>query len=191
MAGENLLINPGFDTDLGSWNCSSTVGVAIWDPLDVDASPTSGSVRVDHNAPSDNSLLICSQCVVAEAGQDYRLSVFTYFADDVGFTLDGSSRIQIMYSDDSGCSHAIGVGDLELIHAHVGNADQWLPITTQWSTAPGGTVAAAALFFVWADHTGNQLRFHYDAALLEPFEPEIFIDGFESGDTTVSSATVP
>ena len=61
--GDNLLVNPGFDTDLAGWGDNSKY-IPSWDPLDASSNPASGSIRLFHavNEPS-----IADQCVPISA----------------------------------------------------------------------------------------------------------------------------
>ena len=166
---ENILDNPDFDTDLSSWSCSSGDGVALWDSRDVDAASGSGSVQIDNNAPSANAKVSCVQCVPVVEGDPYRLSAWVYFADEGSFTLDGSARIQIAFSDDAACTGVVGWGDVATLDAAPGNANTWVPTATPWNVAPSGTTHVAAILVSWADVQDNTTRTHFDAAVLDAF----------------------
>jgi hypothetical protein len=188
VCAQNLLDNPDFNTDLGSWSCGTSSGIAVWDPRDVDGALDSGSLRIDNDAPFPSAKVSCVQCVPVMEGVSYRLAASIYFADEVGFTLDGSARIQIMFSDDAACVHLVGFGDVGILNSNLGNADTWVPLTTQWNLAPVGATYAAAILIAWANIQDNPTRTHYDAAALTQ---GLFADGFESGDTLAWSAVVP
>lgn len=68
--GQNLVVNPGFDTDLSGWD---VVGPATWDgTLDATGSPHSGSVRGVFNASAvngDDGVVL--QCVPLTVGVTY------------------------------------------------------------------------------------------------------------------------
>jgi hypothetical protein len=186
---ENVLDNPDFDTDLSSWSCAPGNGVVLWDSRDVDGAPGSGSAQIDNDAPSANAKVSCVQCVPVTEGDPYRLSARVYFADEGSFTLDGSARVQIAFSADAACAGVVGWGDVEILDAAPGNADTWVPVATPWNVAPSGTTHAAAILVSWADIQDNPTRTHFDAAELD--DGTIFIDGFESDDTSAWSSTVP
>ncbi len=189
ICAQNLLDNPDFGTDLGSWSCGTSGGIAVWDPRDVDGAPDSGSLRIDNDAPSPAAKVSCVQCVPVMEGVSYRLAASIYFADEVGFTLDGSARIQIGFSDDAACFNSVGYGDVGILNSYPGNADTWVPLTTQWNLAPVGATHAVVYLITWATFQDEPIRTHYDAAALTP--GLIFSDGFESGDTLVWSSSVP
>jgi hypothetical protein len=78
-SSQNRLLNPSFDTDLAGWTPeifdSSTID---WDPMDVDASPASGSARfVKLTTDGPNSVRL-KQCVLVtpEEPIELRAEVF-------------------------------------------------------------------------------------------------------------------
>jgi len=189
VCAQNLLDNPDFDTDLGSWSCGASNGIAVWDPRDVDGALDSGSLRIDNDAPSPSAKVSCFQCLPVMEGVSYRLAASVYFADEVGFALDGSARIQIMFSDDAACVNVVGFGDVGILNSNPGIADAWVPLTTQWNLAPVGTTYAGVALITWANIQDNPIRTHYDTAALT--QELIFADGFESGGTSVWSGSAP
>jgi hypothetical protein len=70
VAGENLLVNPDFNTSLNGWQ---VVGLASWDAsLDANGSSSSGSAKgLFNNANVDITQDIISQCVPASLGSTY------------------------------------------------------------------------------------------------------------------------
>ncbi|MGE0639924.1 MAG: hypothetical protein AB7G12_08165 [Thermoanaerobaculia bacterium] len=64
VAAQNLIPNPGFDTDLSGW----TGGPAVWSPEDQSGDPGSGSARVD--VPSGVLFALFSSCIPLVPGDD-------------------------------------------------------------------------------------------------------------------------
>ncbi len=186
---QNLLDNPDFDIDLGSWTCGTANGTAVRDSRDVDGAVDSGSLQMDNDAPFAAAKVSCVQCVPVVEGVSYQLASWVYFADEGAFTLDGSARIQIMFSDDAGCVNSVGFGDVGYLEANPGNADTWVPLITQWNLAPAGANHASAILITWANIQDNPTRTHYDTVSLT--DEGIFADDFESGDTSAWSLTIP
>lgn len=189
VCAQNLLDNPDFDIDLASWSCGTANGAAVRDSRDVDGALGSGSLQIDNDAPSVGAKVSCVQCVPVVEEVSYRLASWVYFADEGAFTLDGSARTQLMFSDDAGCVNSVGFGDIGYLEANPGNADTWVPLTTGWNLAPSGATHAAAYLISWANIQDNPTRMHYDAVWQT--DEVIFADDFESGDTSAWSSTIP
>jgi hypothetical protein len=75
QAQDNLVMNPGFDTDLTGW--ANLFGrPAVWSPLDASASPDSGSARVSNDAGGGaGTPVVLTQCFPLSASTEYRLRV--------------------------------------------------------------------------------------------------------------------
>jgi hypothetical protein len=186
---QNLLVNPGFDDadQLDGWTCTSDHGVASWSTEDRGGSAISGSMMHDVTATSNNRWLGCRQCVPVSAGSSYLVSGWYYWPNDPDVTQDGTPRFSVYFYSDATCTTGLASGatsnDFPIY-------DTWLAFTTSEMTAPAGAVAADIIFLTWQDLANDPVRARFDDLAFIPTLP-IFSDGFESGDTTFWSNTVP
>jgi hypothetical protein len=181
---QNPLFNPDFDTDISGWACQG-IGTVVWSPADVNASSGSGSMQIDNAAtnPTGNSKIFCTQCV--PLGTDLRVRLFAAasFADDTGFFLAGSARVQIMFSDDAGCLNAVDFSGVGILSTPPTPADQWWSVSTGWTEVPPTATHAQATLVSWANVYAEPLRLYFDAVVLD-VGVTIFADDFESSDLT-------
>ena len=94
---QNLVVNPNFDIDTSGW-----VGPGVWDMLDVDGSPTSGSATHVINSIGSAGFAFELQCVILDpmiVGYDF--SVWTYVAS--GQTATGYARVDLVWYTDTLC----------------------------------------------------------------------------------------
>ena len=71
FAATNLLTNPTFDVDLGGWD-NQYSRTASWNPLDANASPTSGSALVVNDIPSNGGTpLVLTKCLQVTPSTEY------------------------------------------------------------------------------------------------------------------------
>ena len=149
-------------------------------------------MRIDHPAtnPLGNSKVFCTQCVPLGSAPRVRLVAGAMFADDPGFFLDGSARIQIGFSDDAGCANVLEYSDLGILHIPPTPADEWWSVSTGWLLVPPTATHAQAILVSWADTYQEPLRLYFDALNLD-VGVTIFEDGFESNDVTAWSARYP
>ncbi len=185
---QNLLVNPGFDaTDqLSGWTCTTTNGVATWSPDDRLDSPTSGSIQHDVTATADNRHVRCSQCVPVNEQFGYLASTWFFWPDDSDVSQQGSTRISIVFYTDASCTVNAGGGDIEIKSPIL---ETWLHLETEEVVAPIGAVAANIHVFTWQNNAHQPVRARLDD--LDFRTTTVFRDGFESGDTSAWSSSVP
>lgn len=73
LHGANLLQNPGFDANVGSWTLFGSGTTALWRSEDAGGSPASGSAAIVYTGSSFNGGL--TQCVAVAAGVPHHLLV--------------------------------------------------------------------------------------------------------------------
>jgi len=185
---QNLLVNPGFDVpdQLTGWICTTSHGVATWSPDDRLGSPISGSMQNDVTATEDNRNVRCSQCVPVNEQFGYIASTWFFWPDDPDVSQQGSTRISFAFYSDANCTVFAGDGDVESKSPIL---DTWLHLESEEVVAPIGAVAAKVFVFTWQNNANQPVRARLDD--LDFSTTTIFRDGFESGDTTAWSNTVP
>lgn len=181
--GQNLVLNPDFDTDVAEWTPSyqATLG---WDPLDADGDLSSGSALVTCTADSPNDSNGAYQCIAGLSGD-----VFYHFAADIltpsGQSETGHAHLLVQWYSEPDCTGQLGVFSTYGFPSTT--ADVWLT-DHGVDLAPSGTQTARLRLSVWKNEAGGTLDAHFDNVV---FEAWIFVDGFDSGDTSVWSSTVP
>ena len=75
---QNLLANPSFDTDVSSWS-TLAYGSVVWDSLDRNGSPGSGSAEFTNTRPGgpEGAPVARSECVLAQADEEYEISAWS------------------------------------------------------------------------------------------------------------------
>ncbi len=181
LTAQNLLVNPGFDnTDqLDDWTCTISNGVASWSAEDLFGSTTSGSMRHDVSAGSDNQTIVCRQCVPVVELNAYVPSMWFFWPDNPAFSQLGSSRISYNYYSDATCSAYLGPGDVEAPNPAA--LDTWLYLHADETVAPPGSQSAMVNLVTWQNFAGQPVRAHIDDVDFRT--TTIFRDGFESGTT--------
>ncbi|MGB5174379.1 MAG: hypothetical protein WBQ30_06520, partial [Thermoanaerobaculia bacterium] len=60
--GENVVVNPVFDTDVSGWTAEAEVSIA-WSAIDASLDPSSGSAEVTNGVADANNGRGVNQCV--------------------------------------------------------------------------------------------------------------------------------
>lgn len=181
--GQNLVLNPDFDTDVAGWLPFGGTLLA-WHPLDSGGDPGSGSGLVTNlgDQPGDSSG--SRQCIGGLSGE----VLYGFAADTLipsGQTETGHSYLLVQWYSDFDCTGSLGLDESPVLQSTT--PDVWLT-TVAFAEAPVGTQSARLRLSVWKNEAVGTLDAHFDSVL---FEPALFVDDFESGDTLAWSATVP
>jgi len=182
-AAQNLVVNGGFESDVGSWVALSDSSLA-WDPLDADDDPNSGSALVTNLDPDPVDGTGAVQCIDGLSGeQSYAFSAKARFPS--GQTETGRAYLLIQWRSSPGCTGDVGISESSLVSSSV--PDIWLT-TSNVVVSPTATQSARLRLSVLKNAAGGSLDAYFDHVRLEP---AVFGDGFESGDVTAWSSSVP
>jgi len=185
VSSQNLLQNPSFHSNVGSWGTESGVTL-LWSPLDASAGPGSGSAEVLNSASGGNDGRGISQCVsvavVAGGCYEYGGSMRIPSGQD----RTGSAEVGLRWYDGPGCTGS-SVGPQPRLSVAV--LDSWVHLVDDVQTAPSGAVSVLFLAFPSKVEPGGGLIAHFDDLFLRV--ASIFEDGFEDGDASAWSATTP
>jgi len=182
----NLLANPNLDGNLEGWGVASqSAGEVTHDAL-VDASdaPTSGSARLE-NPHGLGSVLELSQCVVVTEGETHVVGGRVQVESSGEGFPEIHALVQAYTSGD--CSGEPLV--TEETPSVLGDTDGvWLDELETIVLVPEGAGSARVIFRVEGDEYAartwlDDLRFFFEDVI-------IFVDGFESGDSSDWSSTV-
>jgi len=168
-SGQNLLVNPDFDTDLSGWS-----GPGVWDSPDAFGSPSSGSATWINTFVSGGALYVM-QCVeLTPWVEGYDLAGYGFVPS--GQPGSGYTFLSVAFFSDAGCNTYLTGGST----AGSSVLDSWTLLErTGWTPigaasaqiAAGNQKTAPGDFQVWGD-----------AIFFGPNPDMIFHDGFETAD---------
>ena len=152
------LTNGSFDTDVSGWTPSSKSTV-VWDALDADASPTSGSALVTNQSDTANDSTGATQCVDGLiGGATYRFGAEILVPAGPGET--GRAHLLVQWYDDFCGGHQSGAA-VASIGVMTSTPDVWY---TDHGTfvAPADTRFARIRLSVWKDAETGTLDGQFD-----------------------------
>ena len=180
---QTLVVNGDFDTNVAGW---TELSIPLsWDgSSDWQGNPASGSALILNNAAfADNSGAI--QCVDGiVAGEVYSLSAWLRVPS--GQTGTGAARVFIWYYSEPGCAGTwVGESSTPVMAA----SDVWIGLSSGDTVAPATAQSVKVYLnnFKYTETGIYQASYDHVAFTLIG----VFADGFESGDTTEWSASVP
>jgi hypothetical protein len=179
-AAQNLVVNPNFDTDTTSWT-----GPGVWDTLDVDASPTSGSATYINASAGTAGFAFASQCITVDpAAVGYDLAARTYVPS--GQAGSGVARVDVVWFTDALCTDYLTYSEFP----PPGLFDTW-----EQAGGPSfrpSTALSARVSAVNQKYGVGSFQVFVDAVSLQPnLSSMIFGDGFDSGSQAAWSASFP
>lgn len=173
---QNLVVNPNFDVDTAGWD-----GPGVFDPHDVDSSPTSGSSTYINTSAGTAGFVFARQCIALDpADIGFDVSAWTYVAS--GQPAAGYSRVDLVWYTDTQCSafltsHSLPRSSVfDAWERSVGRV--FVPHTTQ----------SVRISAVNQKTETGEFQVSVDAVTLEPNQTMIFGDSFETGSVDAWSA---
>jgi hypothetical protein len=188
VAQENLLADPGFDDpSLASWPPAYVIQATwLWDPLDRGGSPTSGSGRFENMYAGATYIVTAEQCVNGVVGGlAFDAGVHVFFP--TGQSATGYGWVQLVFYTGADCA-GTWIDTLSTSLVSEASPGVWHLSRLTLPAAPEGTASVLFTISNDKDSLGGSLVIHFDDAFLLL---GMFADGFESGDTSAWSATVP
>ena len=183
-AAQNLVVNGDFDNDVDGW---TELSIPLsWDPTsDYQNSPASGSALIVNAIPFGNSG--ATQCVSGIiGGETYHLSA--WLRAPTGQNAEGMAGVFVWWWTGSNCGGSMSIGPAT---AYIFTSNSWVELVAPSEQAPPGTQSGTV-------YLNNQNKSSTPGAYSASFDHVllaasgvIFSDGFESGDTSAWSATVP
>lgn len=175
LADDNLLANPGFDTDLSDWTLSGSP-TPQWDSLDAEDSSSSGSAFLINSESTENSdVEYLSQCIDITPGV-YRLSLDAFIP--AGQSTNGEVVLRYVGYADPGCTGnqwTVGGKILDAI-------GDWQREETLRSATTNQVGSLGSLEFrvaIRKDEAGGNFEAYVDNAVLAPVDL-IHSDRFEA-----------
>jgi hypothetical protein len=137
-SAQELVTNGHFHGDIAGWTLIG-VGTQAWDPVDWQANPGSGSIRIVNMRQAANQFAGSGQCIPLTPSGTYELGTHVRFPSgqvDTGF---GSAAVA--WFDNTNCAPpALSVANSPLIPSAA--TDTWIESFMAGLIAPPGTVAA-------------------------------------------------
>ncbi len=154
---QNLLTNPNFDADLGSW---TTASGATWDGTD--GSPAAGSMLLSSTAAGR---LQVYQCQLVTAGQSYDFGASVRPGGTAPGTVGDGLYVFVLWFSDAACSVFPAQSSVFLQPASSGT---WTRYAAGAQTAPAGT--HSAMLLIRLDNFAGlpNLGYRVDSAFLGP-----------------------
>jgi hypothetical protein len=181
-SAQELLSNRHFLTDLTDW-----IGVGWWSSEDCFNDPKSGSATYINQDAGYSARYIVRQCVELPAtSQVYAFSGYLYVP--VGQSGDGWGKIGLVWYSLPGCGGAGFIGGDDAPHAYPDSSWQYTAIPL--ADAPATAVSVYVAITNQKTSSSGTFEAYVDELSLVMLD-KLFVDGFESGDTTEWSVSVP
>ncbi len=201
---DNVLVNPNLDDDLAGWTASSPTETS-YGPNDADAAPTSGSISVATVATQ----AAVNQCVSVTDDQGFYFAAKGWIESELSSAPSLSAEIR--FFSGAGCTG--GTLSTESVAGPSGDSDDgqifadgfecgdisvwmggapciagpdWIPMSS-WMATPATAVSAEIRLIVDPGASTNFTAYLDDLLFFQM----LFGDGFESGDTSAWSSTIP
>ena len=187
VLSSDLLRNPNFDSSITTWaTLPATPGVVRFDAEDSDGWAVSGSAVMDF--VSGTQFYGLSQCVQVVDTADYLFGGRVRTASPSA--IDPEAFGQVQYYSSTNCS--TGVLGTEVLGTVVAGdtAGVWVALAESQHTPPVGARSAYVSFLADAGAAAS-FTTAFDTLSFRVEVGALFADGFESGDSTAWSATVP
>ena len=135
-AAQDLIVNGHFHTDINGWTLVGT-GSQAWDPLDWQAAPGSGSIRVTNTDPTANMATGSAQCIPLTPSGTYEFGAHVRFP--AGQSL-GAGGVAVGWFSNTTCTNPpISTNNTPAVFSTTINT--WVESFSSGVAAPAGTVA--------------------------------------------------
>ncbi|MBP9143729.1 MAG: beta-propeller fold lactonase family protein [Thermoanaerobaculia bacterium] len=187
VLSSDLLRNPNFDSSINLWSTlPATPGVVRFDAEDSDAWAVSGSVLMEFVAGTP--VYGVSQCVPVVDTSDY---VFGGLVLTVSpSAVDPETFGQVQYFGSTNCTTTVLGSEVFGGIVAGDTAGLWTELPESIHTPPAGARSAYVSFLADAG-AAPSFATSFDTLYFRVEVGSLFADGFESGDSTLWSATVP
>jgi hypothetical protein len=172
------LINPTFDSDLSGWTILFE-RPAIWDPLDVDGSASSGSALLTHVGTSGGGALsILGQCVPLSEGVSYDFGAWVIVP--AGNPASTTPFVIVNTFDNDSCSGSTPVNSYWSDSGPPwDDFSYWRTTTGQFTATAADQTAFVHLSIFKQSGEAADASAHFDNVWIDPPPDEIFNDRFE------------
>lgn len=182
---QNLLTNPGFDTNLDGWTANEVPqhGTISWDSSD--ATGGTGSALLINTFDVDNNGIGLQQCIPVVEGEYYSYGAMLMIPS--GQTETGYTAVAVHWNSNLSCTSSLG-GPVATPYLQ-DPFDTWTLRQKTAVQAPAGAVAARVYVYTTKIEAGGSFETLADDMSFTL--DHIFNDGFESGGLTAWSSWAP
>ncbi|MBZ5589341.1 MAG: carbohydrate binding domain-containing protein [Acidobacteriia bacterium] len=133
---QNLLVNPGFDSDLSGWSIFPSSSYTVtWTPTK--GANALGAAQIDVNAVAAQNTYVFQQCVTVSPSTNYDFGAHVKFPS--GVAQIPTARLQVEWYTGGGCS---GVDGSSPSSSTVNSPDTWQNVTATSRMSPSGATGA-------------------------------------------------
>lgn len=184
LCAQNVVPNSDFPTDANGWSFLQVTSSG-WSATEGDPDP--GALEVTNSGGFDGYSW-GRTCVAVEALRDY---AFSYNVKKDGNSVD--YPLLVSWIDWYELPDCVGSASIHALYEFVPFSsvpdDVWETHLRGTATAPAGAVSAMVV--IGMDHPSAGLATLYFDHVALASDPTLFIDGFETGDESLWSASVP
>ena len=136
-AGQDLVVNGGFDGDIDGWKIVRGEGVEVWDPLDSQNNPASGSLHLTNTGAGPNAVTMSGQCIELTPSGTYEFGTNVRFPAG---SVPGVASVVVGWFGNPCCSGTpLAAGNSPPVFTTT--SEVWVETFTRALSAPPGTVA--------------------------------------------------
>ena len=78
-AAEDLVMNGEFNGNIEHWKIVRGVGTEVWDPVDSQGNPKSGSLHLTNTGPEADAATVSGQCIILTPTDTYEFGAHVFF----------------------------------------------------------------------------------------------------------------
>jgi hypothetical protein len=163
-ATQDLIVNGHFHTDINGWTLVG-IGSHVWDPLDWQANPASGSIRITNTNPVPNQGTASGQCIVLTPSGTYEAGAHVRFPS--GQAAFGAGGVGVAWFNNTTCTDPpISTVNTPPVLSTTTNV--WIESFMSGISAPPGTVAVGVAAGVGKATAGGSLMGLFDRVRFGP-----------------------
>ena len=185
---QNLIGNPDFDVDISEWTALGGATASVWNPLDADDAPFSGSVLLT-DMEASVSTQVLSQCLNVDEGILFKLGASVYVPG--GQAQTGTARVRVLWFQEGNCADFIDSDGGPFLEQP---EDLWIATEGTVRSPIGAQSVRVALTLNKDSGTTEPLSAHFDEILFAPVSdgPVVpFVDEFQVNTYTTSTQARP
>lgn len=135
---QNLVVNGGFDGNVEGWKIVRGEGTQVWDPLDVNSNPQSGSMHLANTGAGPNPYTVSGQCLPLSPSGTYEFGANIRFSSPA---VPGGFGSVVVGFFGNPCCAGTPLTAASSPPVPSTTTDTWVESFTPVLTAPPGTVA--------------------------------------------------
>jgi len=184
LMAQNVLVNPGFDSDILSWD-NPYNEPAIWDGRDASDSAASGSALLTNDLGNGGSTGILSQCFDVSEGAAINFSAKVY--QPSGQTGEGFGHLRIRFYSEAACQTYLSSGNSS---SDDSSFDTWIAVSGS-DTAVASSGSVRLYLAIIGTVSNEDFAVHFDDVVMTIEADLLFADDFEDGTTDAWSPVEP